>query len=122
MCDFGLLKSSQARQIFVAEVAKLAPALTVRDYDLSLQAAFPVHLVLEIAQEELPKPFVALVSAFVDFLYFLQTPARTVRAMEAQKRVEEIWSNLPSGMKMENLLLRWFRRSRYFGHSHKPLL
>ncbi|MDS4042251.1 MAG: class I SAM-dependent methyltransferase [Candidatus Competibacter sp.] len=112
--DFGLLKSSKTREIFVAEVAKLAPPLTVRDYDLSLQAAFPIDHVFRIAKEELPKPFAAAASAFFDFFYFLQTPCRANRSGRSQARIKEIWPTLPLAMKIEHLMIRWLRRTTIF--------
>lgn len=110
MFDFGLLNSPKSRGIFVAEVAKLAPPLTARDYDLSLQAAFPIDLVFAAAKEELPRPFRASASAFVDFCYFLQTPRRTQPSAEARAYIRGIWRRLSATMKAEHLLLRWLRR------------
>lgn len=110
--DFGLLKSSRTRDLFVAEVAKLAPPLTVRDYDLSLQAAFPVESVFRIARDELPKPYVASCSAFVDFLYFLRTSNRSPRSTRAQSYIDGIWNKLSLSMKCEHVMLRYLMRSR----------
>ena len=110
MFDFGLLNSPKSRGIFVAEVAKLAPPLTARDYDLSLQAAFPIDLVFAAAREELPRPFRASASAFVDFCYFLQTPRRAQPSAEAQAYIKGIWRKLSATMRAEHLLLRWLRR------------
>lgn len=112
--DFGLLKSSRAREMFVAEVAKLAPPLTARDYELSLQAAFPIDLVFRIAQEELPKPYAAATSAFIDFYFFLQTRQRTLPSDRAQARIDEVSRGLADAMKMEHLMIRWLRRTRTF--------
>lgn len=112
--DFGLLKSSRTRELCVAEVAKLAPPLTARDYDLSLQAAFPVDFALKTAGEELPRPFAAATSAFVDFFYFLQTPPRTTGSDRVQARIAEVWRPLPIAMKIEHFMLRWLRRIKTF--------
>jgi arsenite methyltransferase len=110
--DFGLLKSRKARQLFVAEVAKLAPPITARDYDLSLQAAFPLDVVFEIARDELPKPFTFAASAFVDFFFLVQTPYRATRPRGAQRYIEHIWRRLSNPMKLEHLMLRRVQRSR----------
>jgi SAM-dependent methyltransferase len=112
--DFAQLKSSEARNLCVAEVAKLAPPLTARDFDLSLKAAFPFDLVLDLAQKELPRPFIAAASALMDFFYFLQTPARAARTDRARERIAELWPKLQAGMKIEHLMLRRLRRTRAF--------
>lgn len=108
--DFALLKSSKTRKIFVDEVAKLAQPLTVRDYDLSLQAAFPLELVYEFAKDELPRPCIATASAFVDFFYLLQTPPRITCSNSVKEHIDTIWQNLSFAMKMEHLSLRWLKR------------
>jgi arsenite methyltransferase len=112
MFDFGLLRSPQARRMFVAEVAKLAPPITAKDYDLSLQAAFPIDSVFAMAADELPRPFVASSSAFVDFLYFLQSAPRAARAVVAQRLIDDVWAGLSLEMKVEHLMLRALRRTR----------
>jgi arsenite methyltransferase len=111
MFDFGLLKSAQARQIFVAEVAKSAPPLTAEDYAHSLDAAFPLDLVLDLARQELRRPFSFARSALMDFFYFLQTPARTTCAANAGAYIDRIWRDLTPSMKMEHMTIRWFRRT-----------
>jgi arsenite methyltransferase len=108
--DFGLLKSPEARKIFVAEVAKLAPPMTANDYDQSLQAAFPIDWVLEAATAELPKPFAFARSAFVDICYFLQTSPKTACAPEVQAYLDRIWRSLSTAMKGEHVMLRQLRR------------
>lgn len=110
--DFGLLKSTRARQIFVAEVAKLAPPLTARDYELSLQAAFPIEEVRSRAEEELPRPYEFSASAFVDFFYGLRTPARAVCPDTAYTYINDRWRSLSTSMKAEYLMLRWLRRRK----------
>lgn len=112
--DFGLLKSRKSRALCVAEVAKLAPPITVLDYDLSLQAAFPIDRVLHFAQAELPRPTTSFVSAFVDFFYFLQGPRRTHPSSNARARISEIWPTLSYQMKLEHLMLRCLRKRRVF--------
>ncbi|MBA4386574.1 MAG: hypothetical protein C0404_01255 [Verrucomicrobia bacterium] len=110
--DFGLLKSQEARDIFVREVGKLAPALTLRDYEASLRAAFPMERVLSLAREELSQPIRALGSAFVDFSYFLQTPPRSLPSSRVQSRIREVWHSLPLAIKFEHLMLRYLRFPR----------
>jgi SAM-dependent methyltransferase len=108
--DFGLLRSEEARQIFVAEVAKLAPPMTAHDYDLSLKAAFPVEAVLDLARSELPRPFEFAASAFFDIFYFLQTRPRTPRQPDVQAYIDRRWRELTVQMKAEHLMFRWFTR------------
>jgi len=110
--DFGLLRSARTREIFVAEVAKLAPPITAHDYDVSLQAAYPVDFVLESARAALPRPYVEAPCAFVDFFYFLQTAPRTTPSPKIQARLDEIWRGLSVPMKAEHAMLRMLRRRR----------
>ena len=110
--DFALLKSARARSLFVAEVAKLAPAITVQDYDVSLQAAYPVDFVMQTAAAALPRPYTASPSALVDFFYFLQSPARTSPPAQVQARLDAVWRGLSPAMKMEHLMLRVMRRQQ----------
>ncbi|MEP6656011.1 MAG: class I SAM-dependent methyltransferase [Betaproteobacteria bacterium] len=107
--DFGLLKSAQARQLFVAEVAKSAPPATVRDYDLSLQAAFGLDRVYAGARKRLPRPFTASRSALVDFCYFLQSPPRATCQRSVQSYLDHVWSGLSMAMKAEHVMLRLMR-------------
>lgn len=107
--DFGLLKSAEARRLCVREVAKSAPALTAHDYDLSLQAAFPIEQVFAFADSELPRPFVRMRSALVDFFYFLQTPPRTDRPASVDAYLTRRWNSLPLSLKAEHLTLRRLR-------------
>jgi arsenite methyltransferase len=111
--DFGLLKSSGARKLFVAEVAKLAPPITARDYDVSLKAAFPIEVVLGIAKDELPRPYNVARSAFVDFFYFLQTPPRAECSEQVRAYIDKVWRRLPHSMKIEHGMLRSLRRKRF---------
>lgn len=108
--DFALLKSARTRSLFVAEVARLAPAITVHDYEVSLQAAYPMDFVLQTAAAALPRPYTASPSALVDFLYFLQSPARTSPAAPVRERLDAVWRGLSPAMKLEHLMLRVMRR------------
>lgn len=109
--DFGLLKSAETRKILVAEVAKSAPPLTARDYDLSLQAAFPIEFIFEAAREFLPKPFVEKTSAFVDFFYFLHSQGtRTSPSRNVQLYIDQLWRSLSPALKVEYLMLRGFSK------------
>jgi ubiquinone/menaquinone biosynthesis C-methylase UbiE len=110
--DFGRLKTAEARQMFVAEVARLAPPVTAHDYAESLQAAFQVDRVLEVARAELPKPYVASRSAWVDICFFLQTRPRTECAPEPRAYMARVSGALPLSMKMEHQMLRRLRRSQ----------
>jgi hypothetical protein len=110
--DFGLLRSPHTRKLMVAEVAKLAPPITAKDYELSLQAAFPVSEVLRMAREELLRPVVARLSSFVDFFYFLQTAPRAKAPETIETYIAGIWAGLSAAMKMEYLMLRTMRRKR----------
>jgi hypothetical protein len=109
--DFALLKSSKSRALLVADVARLAPALTVRDYELSLAAAFPLDCVLDAARSELPRPFVASSSAFVDFFYFLQTLKRIEPSTAIAAHLRRRWLDLGVSMKSEHMMLRLLRRT-----------
>jgi ubiquinone/menaquinone biosynthesis C-methylase UbiE len=112
--DFGQLKSSKTRELCVAEVAKLAPPLTTRDYDLSLQAAYPIDLVFRMAQEVLPKPCMASASAFVDFFYFLQTGKRAQPHARVLAHISKCSNTLSTTMKVEHFMLRMLRRRQTF--------
>jgi SAM-dependent methyltransferase len=109
--DFGLLRSSAARALFVAEVARLAPPVTARDYAESLDAAFRIDWVRDVARQELPRPFQIARSAFVDICYFLQSPPRVASSPLVEAYVSRRWQQLPVAMKLEHLMLRWLRRS-----------
>lgn len=109
--DFGLLKTKQAQALFVAEVAKLAPPITAHDYELSLQAAFPINFVFASASEALPRPCIAERSILVDFFYSLQSPARTVCPPNVESYIAKRWHGLSSSMRIEHVMLRLLRRS-----------
>jgi arsenite methyltransferase len=104
--DFGLLKSSKTRKALVAELSKVAPSLTVQDYDVSLQASFPVIKVFELAEKYLPKPISTSSSWFIDFFYFIQTPPRCKRSPAIEKKIEKIWKSLSLEIKIEHIMLR----------------
>jgi arsenite methyltransferase len=110
--DFAQLKSAKTRKIMVDEVAKLAPPLTALDYDMSLKAAYPASTIIQMAQQELPKPFIASISAFCDFFYFLQSAARTKASVAATEHVNRVWQSLTVAMKVEHLMLRALRTKR----------
>ncbi len=110
--DFGQLKSSRARELCVAEVARLAPPLTTRDYDLSLQAAYPIDLVFRIAREILPTPYMASTSPFVDFFYFLQTGKRAEPSSRVLAHINKCSKTLSAAMKVEHFMLRTLRRKK----------
>jgi SAM-dependent methyltransferase len=109
--DFGLLKSNQARNLCVKEVAKLAPAITAHDYDLSLQAAFPISLAIAFAEDELPRPFGAQVCCFFDFFYFLQSGQRAKPPAHVFDYIRLRRRGLSWTMKIEHFLIRIMRRS-----------
>jgi SAM-dependent methyltransferase len=109
--DYGLLKSARTRELCVKDFARFAPAITARDYDLSLQATFPIPLVVGLAENELPRPFCAHTSRFIDFLYFLQSAPRATPSVRVcdylrLRRREFTWS-----LKIEYLLLRLLRKT-----------
>ncbi len=108
--DFGLLRSAHTRRLMVAEVAKLAPPITAKDYELSLSAAFPVCDVMRLARAELRQPFVARLSSFVEFFYFLQTATRVPAAAPVDKYLATVWAGLTPAMKLEYFMLRAMRR------------
>ena len=84
----------------------MAPPLTALDYEMSLKAAYPVNTIMELAKRELPKPFVASISAFFDFFYFLQSPPRTKASAAAETYMNRVWRSLSVEMKVEHLMLR----------------
>lgn len=108
--DFALLRSARTRALMVKELSKTAPPLTVRDYEMSLQAAFPLTDVTSAANTELPKPFLVRASSFVDFFYFLQTPPRSTATAAVQAHIDQTWKALSPALKLEHLMLRTFLR------------
>ncbi len=110
--DFGLLKSQKSRDICVAEMAKSAPPITVQDYHVSLQAAFPVATVFQMAEEECPRPFTASVSSLFDFLYFIQTQPRTTPSEKVKAHIEACRKYMTVSMRIELILLKCLRKSK----------
>lgn len=104
--DFGLLKSPKTRKLFVDEVARLAPPLTVKDYDVSLQAAFPIPVVVDLARKELPKPFETKVCSFADIYYIMKTGPRTEPTKGAAAYIARRWKELSFTLKAEHLIIR----------------
>lgn len=110
--DFGQLKSKKARAVCVAEVAKLAPPITAYDYDMSLNAAFPIKQIFELATQELPKPFKASASSLFDFFYFLQSAPRTKATPFALEHIANCAKTLTLAMRIEHYMLRNLRRKK----------
>jgi arsenite methyltransferase len=110
--DFGLLKSQKSQDICVAEVAKLAPPITVQDYHVSLQAAFPIATVFQMAEEEIARPFAVSSSSLFDFFYFLQTPARTTPSEKAKAHIKACRKYMTLPMKIELVMLQFLRNSK----------
>jgi SAM-dependent methyltransferase len=108
--DFALLKSPKTIRIIVEDAGKLAPPITTRDYDMSLQAAFPLDITCQLAREELPRPFVTSSSGFVDFFVSFKTPSSIQRSSRAQETIDQIWRKLPLSLKFEYFMLRVLRR------------
>lgn len=113
--DFGQLKSEKSRQLCVEEVAKLAPPITAKDYELSLRAAYPVETILKLATEKLPKPFTFSASAFVDFLYFVQTAPRCFPDNKIKTHICNRTETLSNTMKLEHFFLRTLKRTQTVG-------
>jgi len=108
--DFGLLKSTKTQDIMVAEVAKLAPKITVIDYQNSLRAAFQISDVVECAKRRLDLPFKVKTSSFVDFFYFLQSSPRCEVAPGTLAYLARVRHTLDFNMKAEYSMLRLMRR------------
>jgi SAM-dependent methyltransferase len=110
--DFGLLKSREARTLFVREVAKLAPPITALDYAASLDAAFSIDVVSRLAESTLPRPYRFISSAFVGFCYWLQTLPRVQPDEQINRSISGIAKKLSLAMKTEHMMLRSLRASR----------
>lgn len=108
--DFGLLKSPKTRAILVKEVARLAPPITVQDYDVSLQAAYPIKVVADLARKELPKPFTMQACSIADFFYFIKTDIRAKPTERARAYIDRRWKELPLTLKSEHVMLRIFQK------------
>jgi ubiquinone/menaquinone biosynthesis C-methylase UbiE len=112
MFDFGQLRSAKTRALLVAEVAKSAPAVTAKDYDLSLRAAFPIDEVLRLSRESLCRPFEVRSSSFVDFFYFLQTAARSNPSAPVRAYIAETLARCSIPIRLEHAMLRAMRVRR----------
>jgi SAM-dependent methyltransferase len=108
--DFGLLKSPKTRHILVKEVARLAHPITAHDYDVSLQAAYPIPEIVQLANDELPRPFTKKVCSVADIFYFLHTAPRTHPDPAVKTYIERRWKELSFAHKAEHLMLRLLRR------------
>lgn len=112
--DFGLLRSEQARALFVADMARKAPPVTTQDYAVSLAAAFPVERVGLLAERWLPRPFELRKSLGLDFYYFLMSPPRTAPDAVLKRAIAERSHYLTPAMWAEYVMLRFLnRRFRY---------
>jgi arsenite methyltransferase len=108
--DFGLLKSAVTRRLLVQDLARWAPPLTLRDYAISLDAAFPIATAVSLAREEIHRPLEAAASAFVDFFYFLATPPRAAPDAGVVARLRQKERALPWRLRWELALIRRLRR------------
>lgn len=109
--DFGLLKSAKTRNILVKEVGRLASPLTTQDYDVSLQAAFPIPVVIGMARQELPTPFDMQVCSIADIFYIMKTGPRGRPTERAAAYIAKRWNEMPFTLKAEHMMLRVLRRS-----------
>lgn len=103
--DFGLVKSPRARELLVADVASKAPAVTAVDYAHSLNAAFPIPEVVKLARRQFRRPLAITSSRFVDFFYFIRSPARRGAAAETMSYVQRMRQRCPMPVKMEGAML-----------------
>jgi SAM-dependent methyltransferase len=106
MFDFGLLKSEAARRLMVVHIANEAPAITVRDYEMSLRAAFPIGTVRQAVHGALGQRVRFTKSAFVDFFYFVQGPRRAAADRGVQATLRGVWGALPAKYKLELQMLQ----------------
>lgn len=108
--DFGLLKSPKTRRILVNEVARVAHPITAHDYNVSLQAAYPISEIIQLACNELPGPFSIEVCSIADIFYLIHTKPRTDQALGTKAYIERRWKELSFTYKAEHLMLRLLRR------------
>jgi len=109
--DFGLLKSSDARRLMVADVAKVAPPATAKDYELSLDAAFPIDVVVRAASDVFGNSVRVHASRFVDFFYFLQsTYDRSTASADVQQRLDARRASLSAERSLELRMLGLLQR------------
>jgi ubiquinone/menaquinone biosynthesis C-methylase UbiE len=110
--DFGLVKSPRTRELLVADVASKAPAVTAVDYAHSLNAAFPIDEVIKLARRQFRRPLVITSSRFVDFFYFIRSPARCGPAAETMSYVQRMRQRCPMPVKMEGVMLSRLQLAR----------
>jgi arsenite methyltransferase len=110
--DFGLVKSPRTRELLVADVASKAPAVTAVDYAHSLNAAFPIDEVVKLARRQFRRPLDITSSRFVDFFYFIRSPARCGAAVETMSYVREMRQRCPMPVKMEGSMLSRLQMGR----------
>ena len=103
-------------EYFVADVARLAPPLTVEDYRASLKAMYPIDEMVKMAREELPETVKAYRSRCIDFFFFLQSPPRTSPDPSVVEKLDAIARSFSLALRLEHAMLRFFcrpaRRSR----------
>ncbi len=110
--DFGLVKSPRARELLVADVASKAPPVTAIDYAHSLNAAFPIHEVVSLARKQLHRPLTISSSRFVDFFYFIRSPARCQSAERTATYVQQMRQRCPAPVRLEAFLLSHLQMGR----------
>jgi SAM-dependent methyltransferase len=110
--DFGLVKSPRTRELLVADVASKAPAVTAVDYAHSLNAAFPIDEVVKLARRQFRRPLAITSSRFVDFFYFIRSPARCGAAAETMSYVQRMSQRCPLPIKLEGSMLSRLQMGR----------
>ena len=110
--DFGLLGSPKTRVLMVKEVARSAPEVTATDYKHSLDAAFPIHEVMQAARSQLRRPFTIRTSSFVDFFYFISTGSRFSGPSPLSSYTRRRWDELSFHGKSEFGMLQLMQRQR----------
>lgn len=110
--DFGLVKSSQARELLVADVASKAPAVTAVDYAHSLNAAFPIAKVMALAQQHVRRPLVMTSSRFVDFFFFIHTAGRCAPPDRVMSYVASMRKRCSRAVRFEGVMLAKLQASR----------
>jgi arsenite methyltransferase len=110
--DFGLVKSPRTRELLVADVASKAPAVTAVDYAHSLNAAFPIAEVVKLARRQFRRPLSITSSRFVDFFYFIRSPARCGAAADTMSYVRRMRQRCPLPVKMEGAMLSRLQLAR----------
>lgn len=108
--DFGLLKNPMTREIMVNEIRGEAGQITVDDYRMSLNAAFPIPLVKGLIKSQLSEGIILEQSRFADFFYFIRTPGRRPLGSEVKLRFKKLFLAFPWRYKLEFLMLYIFKR------------